>query len=688
MSPLPMRRAAAALLMCLMPLAAAAPQAATDAPLAALPYAAGLDRAAMDTSADPCADFYRYACGGWQRDNPIPPDRDSWSVYAKLQEENERFLWGLLLAAAHDQRPRTPAEQKIGDHFAACVDEAAIESAGLAPIAPALERIAALGSVQSIAPLVARLHLAGAAGVLFAFDADQDFGDASRVIGIASAAGLGLPDRDLYLKRDPRSIALRDAYVRHVARLLTLAGDAPIAAQDAARTVLAIETAFARASLSRVQQRDPRRLYHPMTPARLQRIAPAFDWSAYRREAGLAASTTPINVSEPAFFRALSKELTRRPLRDWQAYLRWHLLHAHAPHLHAAVAGEHFDFFSKTLRGIERPPPRWRQCVRWVDRDLGEALGEVFVRHAFAPATKARAAEMARRVVEAMDQRIRRLDWMSGSTKQAALRKLATLATKIGYPERWRDYAALEVRRGDFFGNVERAFVFETRRDFAKIGRPVDRDEWGMTPPSVNAYYSASMNEMNFPAGILQPPLFDPAMDDAPNYGNTGSTIGHELTHGFDDEGRRFDEHGNLRDWWTARDAAEFDRRAACVAEQYSGYTVVDDIKIDGRLTLGEDVADLGGTVLAYAAWQAAVAGQPLAPRDGLAPEQRFFVGMAQWACSNERPEALRLRALTDVHSPNRHRVNGVLANMPEFARAFLCKPGAPMVRTQPCRVW
>jgi len=397
---------------------------------------------------------------------------------------------------------------------------------------------------------------------------------------------------------------------------------------------------------------------------------------------------TPINVAQPAFFRQLERLLRQRRLADWKTYLRWNLVNSQAPYLAHPFAQAYFDFYSTKLRGVEKMPPRWKRCVRWVDRDLGEALGQVFVKHTFAPETKERAAAMAKAIEEAMHDRIESLPWMSPNTKQAAQKKLATLVNKIGYPEKWRDYSALEIRRGDFFGNVERGQGFETRRQLAKVGKPVDRAEWGMTPPTVNAYYDAQLNSMNFPAGILQPPLFDPKMDDAPNYGNTGSTIGHELTHGFDDEGRQFDAEGNLKDWWGKKDAAEFNKRTACILQQYSSYTVIDDLKINGRLTLGEDVADLGGTVIAYMAWKAVTANQKLAPVDGFTPDQRFFIGMAQWACSNERPETLRLRTLTDPHSPNRYRVNGVVSTLPEFARAFSCKPGQPMVRARTCKVW
>ncbi|HEV7915127.1 MAG TPA: M13 family metallopeptidase [Albitalea sp.] len=684
---LPMHAAlAAALSLASLAVPAQAP-AAADQPLKALPYSPGLDVGSLDRSADACVDFYRFSCGGWKQSNPIPPDQAAWDVYSKLHEENLRFLWGLLIDAAQSRPGRTPAEQKTGDYFAACMDEASIDAAGLKPLQPALARVAGLQSVRDAAPLVADLHLTGTGDPMFRFDSQQDLVNSTQVIAGVDAGGLGLPDRDHYLKNDAKSRELREAYRAHIVRLLELLGEPAPVAGKAAQTVLAIETALAASSLTREARRDPHKVYHRMTLAQLRKIAPAFDWPGYLKASAVPAGT-PINVAQPAFFRKLDTLLATRPLADWKTYLRWNIVNSQATYLARPFAQASFDFYSTRLRGVEKMPARWKQCVRWVDRDLGEALGQVFVQQTFAPTTKERAAGMVRAIENAMQARIDSLPWMSAKTRQAALAKLHTLVNKIGYPERWRDYAALEVKRDDFSGNVERSQRFESERQVAKVGKPVDREEWGMTPPTVNAYYDAQLNSMNFPAGILQPPLFDPKMDDAPNFGNTGSTIGHELTHGFDDEGRQFDAQGNLRDWWGKKDAAEFNQRAACIVKQYSGYTVIDDIRINGRQTLGEDVADLGGTVLAYLAWKTTTANLPLEPRDGFTPEQRFFIGMAQWACSNERPETLRLRALTDYHSPNRYRVNGVVSNMAEFAKAFSCKPNAPMVREKPCKVW
>jgi endothelin-converting enzyme/putative endopeptidase len=469
--------------------------------------------------------------------------------------------------------------------------------------------------------------------------------------------------------------------------MFQLLGDSePTAAANAA-TVMRIETALAKSELTRVEQRDPYKLFHNMTRAQLQALTPSFRWDDYFRAIQLSA-VTPINVSQPAFYRELENQLKSDSLDDLKTYLRWHVLHAKARFLSAALVEADFDFFSKYLRGVEQMQPRWKRCVQLVDHTLGEALGQVFVEKTFTPETKARALSMTKEVEDAMQGEIETLTWMSPATKKQALAKLHAVRNKIGYPDKWRDYSSVEIRRDDFLGDVENAAAFESRRDLGKIGKPLDRGEWELSPPTVNAYYNPQMNDINFPAGVLQPPLFDPKMDDAPNFGDTGGTIGHELTHGFDDEGRQFDAQGNLHDWWTKADAAAFQQRADCVADEYSQFTIVDDIKINGKLTMGEDVADLGGQLLAWIAWKAATKGQKPEPKDGLTPDQRFFVGMAQWACGNEHPENKRMDAITNPHSPDEYRVNGVVSNMPEFQNAFSCKLGQPMVREKACKVW
>jgi putative endopeptidase len=659
-----------------------------ERPLTALPYTPSLDAEFLDRAVNPCVDFYRFACGNWNKLNPIPPDQASWNVYAKLADENQRFLWGILEEAARPAPARNANQQKIGDFFASCMDEAAIEKAGAAPLRKDLDVIAGLRSAAQLAALVGRLQLSTESrSMLFAFGSNQDFADASRVIAFLSAGGLGLPDRDYYVKTDEKSQETRAKYLDHVQKMFELLGDGADSAKKEAAGVMEIETALAQASLTRVERRDPYKLFHKFTRAQLDELSPSFRWSDFLAAAGMPA-LAEFNVTQPAFFKEVDALLRSRSLDDWKTYLRWHLVHAEAPYLSSAFVRANFDFYSRYLRGIQQMPPRWKRCVRMVDRDLGEALGQEFVRKTFGPEVKARTLAMTKQIEKAMEDEIGHLDWMGPETRRQALAKLHGMVNKIGYPDKWRDYSSLTIVRGDFLGNVDRATIFESKRELAKIGKPVDRGEWGMTPPTVNAYYNPQMNDINFPAGVLQPPLYDAKMDDAPNYGNTGATIGHELTHGFDDEGRKFDAKGNLKDWWTKSDAAEFEKRAACTSDQYSRYTIIDDIKINGKLTLGEDTADLGGTLLAYIAWKNATRGQKLQPVDGFTPDQRFFIGMAQWACGDQRPENKRVNAITNPHSPEEYRINGVVLNMPQFAEAFACKLGQPMAPEKVCRVW
>ncbi len=659
-----------------------------EKPLSAIPYTPSLDIPSMDRSANPCVDFYQYSCGGWMASNPIPPDQAAWSVYGKLTEENAQFLWGILEEAARGGPDRTPVQQEIGDYFHACMDETAIDALGAKPLQPLLRRIAGLKSRSELAAFLAREHpTTYGNGLLFGFGSDQDFSDATQVIAFLNAGGLGLPDRDYYTKDDARSKELRTKYVQHVAKMFELIGEPAAKAKGDAETVMRMETALAKASLTRVQRRDPYNLFHKLTPAELQKLTPSFNWKRYLDLSGVG-SVKIVNVTQPAFFKEVEHELKTVPLADWKTYLRWHAVHARAPYLSKPFVTENFDFFSRTLRGVAQQPPRWKQCVRYVDRDLGEALGQEFVRRTFSAKTKEDTVDMTRRIEKAMENEIKTLDWMTEPTKERALEKLHAVANKVGYPDRWRDYSSVVVKRGDFYGNAQRATVFESERELKKIGKPVDRGEWGMTPPTVNAYYNPQMNDINFPAGVLQPPLYDPKMDAAPNYGNTGATIGHELTHGFDDEGRQFDAQGNLKDWWTPADAKAFDERVNCVRDQYAQYTIIDDIKINSKLTSGEDVADIGGTLLAYIAWKDATASEKLEPIDGFTPDQRFFIGMAQWACENQRPENLRVNAITNPHSPGKYRINGVVSNLPQFQKAFDCHDGQPMVRSKMCKIW
>jgi putative endopeptidase len=685
----PMRKLAPVFLsLCLASTGSSAQNAGLQQPLTAFPYTPSLDVSAMDKSADPCVDFYQYTCGGWMKNNPIPPDQASWNVYSKLADDNQRYLWGILESLSKPDAKRTAAQQKTGDYFASCMDSAAIEARALVPLHGYFNMIAAMKSKQDLPRLLGRLHLATQdSGLFFSFGANQDFADSSRVIAFAGAGGISLPDRDYYTKDDAQSKQIRLKYLAHMTRMFGLLGEGPDAAKRAADTVLKIETALAKASLTQVEKRDPYKLFHKVDAQGLRALTPGFAWRDYLKTVGQGGTNT-FNVSDPAFYRALDKTLRDTSLADIKTYLDWHVATASAQYLSSAFVDEDFDFFSHTLHGVPQQQPRWKRCVALVDRQLGEALGQEFVSRTFSAQLKEKTLHMTQQIEQAMKEDIAHLSWMSDATKAKAQEKLAAMVNKIGYPDTWRDYSAYLVKRDDFAGNVERGNLFEARRQLAKIGKPLDRTEWGMTPPTVNAYYSAQMNDINFPAGVLQPPLYDAKLDDAPNYGNTGGTIGHELTHGFDDEGRQFDAKGNLKDWWSKDDAKAFAERSQCIVDQYAQYTIVDDIKINSRLTLGEDAADLGGLMLGWMAWKAEIATTPALAHDGLTPEQRFFVGYAQWACGNDRPEQLRVNAVVNPHSPDRYRVNGLMVNMPEFEKAFSCKRGQPMVKEQRCRVW
>jgi putative endopeptidase len=659
-----------------------------DKPVTALPYTPSLDVPSMDKSADPCVDFYQYTCGGWMKNNPIPADQASWSVYGKLTVDNQRFLWGILDDLAKKKTGRTPTQQKIGDYFAACMDEATVEKQGFDPLKHALAEIGALKTKKELALLLAREHLSTSGdGLLFGVGVDQDFADSTQIIAFFGSGGLGLPDRDYYTKTDAKSEEIRQKYLAHVQKMLELIGDSPDAARREAQMIMKIETALANATLTRVEQRDPHNLFHKMDLKQVKALTPSFDWDAYLQTGGVGNLNT-FNVTEPKFYQEMEKQLQNNSLDDLKTYLRWHLVSANAPYLSSKFVQANFDFYAHTLRGVEQIAPRWKRCVRLTDGQLGEALGQEFVSRTFTKDTKKNALEMTRQIEQAMEDDINQLNWMGPETKKQALEKLHSVMNKIGYPDRWRDYSSIDIHRNDFLGNVRSATVFESRRELAKIGKPLDRGEWGMTPPTVNAYYNPQMNDINFPAGVLQPPLYDPKLDDAPNYGNTGGTIGHELTHGFDDQGRQFDAKGNLRDWWTKEDGEQFEKRAQCIVDQYAQYTIVDDIKINSKLTEGEDVADLGGLILAYMAWKVQTKDQHLETRDGFTPDQRFFIGYSQWACENQRPENLRANAITNEHSPGKYRVNGLVVNMPEFQKAFSCKSGQPMVQENRCRVW
>jgi putative endopeptidase len=643
----------------------------------------------LDTTCPPCRDFNRFANGGWMDGHSIPEDRSDYGAFEELFDRNQATLHAILdrLAADRKAKPGSDAA-KLGDYYSTCMDSGAAERAGIAPIEPLLLAVDSLASAAELAREVAWLHAHGGRA-LFGFAALQDPRHSERVIAHVGQGGLGLPDRDYYTKEDSASAATRAAYVAHVARSFVLLGRPEPEAREAAARVMEIETALARASMTNVQRRDPVATYHKMPLDSLATLAPRFGWREYlaRRRAPAVDS---INVQQPAFFRALDGMIASVPLADWRAYLRWKIVDDAAPLLGSAFVDEDFRF-QQLLSGAKTLQPRWKRCVRLADQDLGEALGREYVRERFSPAAKARARAMVENLEAALGERLRTLEWMSDSTRPRAIGKLEAFGEKIGYPDHWRDYSTLEIGRASLFENRARARAFEARRQLARIGKPVDRTEWAMTPPTVNAYYSSSLNTINFPAGILQPPFYDPNADDAINYGAIGAVIGHEMTHGFDDRGRQFDGNGNLTDWWTAGDAARYRERAARVVSQFDGYVAVDTLHVNGRLTLGENIADLGGIAVAYAALQKSLAGKPRPPRiDGFTPEQRFFLGWAQVWRGLTRPEMRRTLALTNPHSPDAWRVNGPLSNLAEFARAFGCRAGDPMVRPDSLRatIW
>ena len=645
------------------------------------------DPAATDSTVDACVDFYQYACGTWLAKNPIPPDRPEWARFDELEERNLAILRDILQKAAVNSPKRSAVEQKIGDYYAACMDEAAIEKKGTEPIKPELDRIAALADKDALPEEVARLQREGA-GVLFLFTSQQDFKNANSMTALADQGGLGLPERDYYLKDDQKSVETRQKYLEHVTKMFQLLGDSQERAAARAQVVMSIETALATGSLDVVARRDPARIYHKTRREELEAsLDPSFGWARYLK----AIDAPPIenlNVAVPEFFKALDSLINTTSLDDWKTYLTWHLVHAEAPLLSSAFVKENFDFYGRFLTGAQELRPRWKRCVQFVDGDLGEALGQKYVERTFGAEGKERTLRMVHTIENEMGRDLMALDWMSPATKQKAIEKLHAITNKIGYPDKWRDYSSVKIVRNDAVGNDERATDFEFKRQLDKIGKPVDHTEWQMTPPTVNAYYDPQMNDINFPAGILQPPMFDKNADDAVNLGAIGSIIGHELTHGFDDEGRQFDAKGNLRDWWTAQDAAAFEKRAGCLVDEYSSFKAVDNVKVNGKLTLGENTADSGGLRLAYMALIGDLAAKTLPKADGFTAVQRFFLAYAQSNCQNESDELLRLGAQTDPHSPPKFRVNGIVQNMPEFQTAFGCRLGQPMVRKPACRVW
>jgi predicted metalloendopeptidase len=645
---------------------------------------AGLDPANFDPSVRPQDDFYEYAAGGWIKSHPAPPAYSRWGAFNEVDERNKTALHAILdRAAAATDRDRIT--QQAGDFYASGMDEAAIDVAGVEPLRPELARIAAIASTADLQATLARLHLLGInAG--FGFGSEPDPKNSAMAIAGGEQGGLGLPERDYYLRTDDKSVQLRAQYVAHVAKMLELGGDAPADAQAGALAVLKLETALARASKSRVDLRDPVANYHKMTRAATQALTPHFDWTAFYTGIGLA-DQGDVDVSQPEFFRAFDGALAETPLSDWRVYLRWHLLHATAAYLGRPLVDENFAFFGRTLTGALELRERWKRVLDSVNGSIGEVLGRLYVAECFPPESKARMLKLVGNLRAALRDRLGTLEWMDEPTRAAALAKLDAFGVKVGYPDRWIDYSSLMVDRGPYVLNVLRAREFNVRRDLDKIGKPVDRGEWLMTPPTVNAYYASSMNEIVFPAGILQPPFFDAQADDAVNYGAIGAVIGHEMTHGFDDHGRKFDGHGNLSDWWTPESTRRFTERAAGIVKQFSGYVAVDDLHVNGALTEGENIADLGGVKIAYAALQKALAGQPREMLGGFTPEQRFFLSFGNVWHENIRPQALRLQVNTDPHAPARFRVIGPLSNLDEFAAAFDVPEGSPMRRPPADRV-
>ena len=647
----------------------------------------GFQPSDMDKTVSACKDFYHYAVGGWLKANPIPEDFPSWGGFNELNERNREALHQILERLAKSNAAVGSEERKLGDFYASCMDEAAIEAAGVKPLQAEFARIAAIKTLPDLEAEVAHLQSFGVnAG--FQYGSEPDRKDSANVIATAAQGGLGLPERDYYTKSDKESKDLRAKYVAHVTKMLQLAGEKKAAASTHARAVLAFETKLALASMTPVEQRDPVATFNKMDAAALAKLTPNFSWNAYLRELG-APSGVPINIQQPNFFQAFSKQLTSEPLSTWKVYLKWQLVSAAAPYLSKTLVEQDFDFNSRTLQGTRQNLPRWKRCVSATDNALGFALGKIYVKDYFPPESKARMDELVKNLIAALREDLKTLPWMGEETRRAALAKLDAFTPKIGYPDRWRDYSALSIASGPYVTNAMAGTLHEFRRDLAKIGKPIDRTEWGMTPPTVNAYYNPLMNEIVFPAGILQPPFFDGKADDALNYGGIGAVIGHEMTHGFDDQGRKFDLKGNLTDWWTAQDAKNYETRAACVEKQFSGYVVEGDLHENGKLVLGESIADLGGLAVAYRAYQKGLDGKPKPePIDGLTPDQRFFLSWARVWATNDRPEFARLMVNVNPHPLDRFRAIGPPSNLPEFAKAFSCKAGDPMVRSESCQIW
>lgn len=643
----------------------------------------------MDTKASACTDFYQYANGGWLAANPIPPAYSAWGIANILNEKNRDVLHEILEAAANNAQARKGSnEQKVGDYYASCMDEAKIEAAGLTPLQAEFDLVAKVNDQKSLQAEIAHLHAMGY-NALFASGSNQDFKNSAETIVGIFQGGLGLPNRDYYFKTDDRSKSIRDEYVKHVAKMFELMGDEAAKAASEAQAVMTLETKLAESSKPPVELRDPEKIYHRMPMTSVKDVAPTFDWVTYFQRVGQVKAD--VNVATPDFFKAMDVQLTATPIADWQTYLRWNLINRVASGLPAKFVDEDFHFKGTILSGAKENLPRWKRCVAATDGAMGEAVGEVYVQKAFPPEAKARALAMVRNLEAALKSDITTLSWMGPETRKRAIVKLDAFLNKIGYPDKWRDYSSLAIDRSSYQANRFRVGAFNEKRDWNKVGKPVDRTEWGMSPPTVNAYYNPQINEIVFPAGILQPPFFDAGADDALNYGGMGSVIGHEMTHGFDDQGAKFDPTGNLVNWWSEADLKAFKEKAQCIIDQFSGFEVAPGLNQKGELVVGESIADLGGLVIAYAAFQKSMEGKPRpANIDGFTPEQRFFLGYARGWTTNMRPELSRMLVLGDPHPLPKFRVNGPLSNMPQFAAAFQCKEGDKMVRPEKdrCVIW
>lgn len=647
------------------------------------------DVTAIDKTVDPCVDFYQYACGTWMKNNPIPPDKARWGRFDELYERNLYILRDIL-AEAQAPGKHTATETMVGTYYSSCMDESAIEKKGNAPLTPELERINGIKTKADLIRQVATMHR-NSTPALFAFRSEPDMHDSAKTIALIDQGGITLPDRDYYLKDDAKSVETRQKYLEHAQKMFELAGDKPEVAAAEAKIVLAVETGLAQASMDRTIRRDPKTRDHKMTVADIAAAAPNFDLTVYFADNG-SPKFTSLNVGNPDFFKQVNDQLNAVPLEDWKVYLCWKTINAYAPILTKAFVQEDFLFNGKYMSGQKEMEPRWKRCVKSTDGSLGMALGQLYVDRTFGAEGKERTLKLVQAIENAMHQDITQLPWMSDATKKKAYEKLSTIVNNIGYPDAWRDYRSVVIKSDDYAGNSVRAGAFEVQRQYNKIDLPTDRKDWGMTPPTVNAYYRPPMNDINFPAGILQPPFYGKLMDDAVNYGGIGVVIGHELTHGFDDQGRKYDAQGNFRDWWTAEDGKEFEQRADCTAKEYSSFVSVKDdkgeVKLNGKLTLGENTADNGGLKLAYMALTGIIGNTPVKLIDGYTPPQRFFLAYGQIWCQNVTDQEARKRVLTDPHSPGRWRVNGAVQNSAAFQQAFGCKTGQPMVTENACRVW